>query len=649
MKLRRILCYILILLLCSAANAQADAQDKGLSGIQLCSEVHAFLKKNSFSPSTQSLVVSGENVFPYNIIVTFSPEKNTSPDNLILVFFQEDLHKNQEIIKEALKQIREAKYPFTVTVLFAYGEKQIIEKVDMIYGSQVFLEGLNTNLSYTAVIFDLESKDNSIETTAAGLSSPPQLIKNSMNLYKSYGIGSKLPHIILSQLSSYKFITSRILKTFFDYEIPAIRLGLGAINSDKKTETAVKIIKESADAFSKSADTSWEHHFMIVELFGSYHTVSEIMILRIVVPVIFLWLCFIFMLIFVNRSLQRHTFNTIGRIWWSVPLTYLLLTAGFFISGFLFRNVFLNASWAAKIYGQLIFQICFSLFLTLSAYLIILNINYRFTERAIDYLLVISCFINQSVFILADISLSPIFIIICFLSLIALTVKNNYLHVAVFLLMITPLIPYGHRMINYAQLRELSTFLSDSLRINFIIPLVLYPVYLVLFRIITSVRTHHKKIRFVIISTSAAFVLISAALTCLGIIRTSQLNKEQTEGPKISVSSPESDFISLSVSDQSIFDDIVRTLDISLKKPCLLCDVLLTTESTSPVLYSDNDYTSPSGNSVRFRIPDNPPDEMTFSYGAAKVPCRITVSAVIQGSKEDEYLFISRSIDTGKN
>ena len=643
MKLRRILCYILILFFFTFSYAQ----DKVLSGVELCGEVHSFLKKNGFSPSSQSLVISGENSFPYNILVTFQARQNSSPENLVFVFFQEDVLKNQELIKEALNRIRDAEYPFTVTALFSYGEKQKLEKADMIYGTQVFLESLNTNLTYTAVIFDLESEKNSIETTASRLSSPPQLIKNSMNLYKSNGIGNELPTVVLSQLSSYSFISNRILSNFFDYDIPAIKLSLGGISPEKKEEVAADIISGFARLFSKSSDTNWEHHFMIVNLFGSYHIVSEIIILRIVVPVIFFWLVFIFTLVFINRRLQRHTWNTIGKIWWSVPLTYLLLVLGFLLSRFLFRNIFTYASDFAKIYGQLTFQICFSLFITLAAYLIIVTVNYNFTERAVDYLLVISCFINQSIFILSDISLSPIFIIICLLSLLALSVENNYLHVAVFLLMIAPLIPYGHRMISFAKAEELSLFLATSWSINFVIPLVLYPVYLVLFRIITSVRTKYKKISFLIISTAAAFVLISAALTCLGVIRTHNLNKQQVKKPEISVSPLGEELISLSVSDEYVFDDIIRTLNISLKRKCLLCDVFITSDKINPLLYSDNDYTNPSANSARFRIPDNPPDDMVFRYGAAKGKCRITVSAVIEGNHDDEYLFISRFIEPG--
>jgi hypothetical protein len=472
-----------------------------------------------------------------------------------------------------------------------------------------------------------------------------------MNLYKRNGVSIKFPAIILSQLSSYSFITCPVLSRFFSYEIPAIKLTLGNISDDKTVEadTKIKIISDFVELFSEKADTSWEHHFLIIKLFGSYHTVSEKMILHIVIPTIFLWLLFIFILVFVNRRLKKHTWYTIGKVWWSVPLTYLLITIGFFLGGALFRNITVNSSYAAKIYGQLIFQISISLLLTLSAYLIILTLNTSFNERAVDYLLVISCFINQSIFILADISLSPIFIVICLLSLLALTVKNNYLHFALFLLMIMPLMPYVNRMVNTANIKYLSDYLAARKSIYFVMPLVIYPIFIVLFRIITWIRSSRKKINYVIISAGLIFAFITLTFSIFGFVRIRGLNKKQSQPYEIKINPSGSELIELSVNDKNVFDDIIRTIDINLKKKCLICDILITSEEGTPILYSDNDYTNPSVNQSRFSIPNNPPDEMSFSYGASKAPCRITVSAVYEDENSGSYQFISRSLDTGEN
>ena len=642
MKVRHILCSILIFLFC----ALAYAKNSRLTGIELCSDVHSFLKKNGFSPSTQSLLASGENTFPYNIIVTFSPEQNTSPENLLLIFFQDDVPKNQEIIKDSLEAIKNANYPFTITALFAYGEKQKLDKADMIYGTKVFLESLNTNLYYSAIIFNLEDCKNTIETTSSGLSSPPWLIKNSFNLYNNCQVNGASPFFLLSQISSFKFISNRILKGFFDYEIPAIELCLGEIAGDEKIKKTSDVIKGSAELFSKTADTSWEHHFLILRLFGSYHIISERTILHIVIPTIFLWLLFIFLLIFVNRRLKKHTWYTIGKVWWSVPLTFFILTGSFFLAGMIYTNLFPNVSYAGSVYGQLSFQIITGLFFCFIEYLLILFTNYGFEERAIDYLLVISCIINQSLFILADISLSPIFIMICLLSLIALTVKNNPLHFAIFLLMVAPLIPYGHRVITASEIKGLSEFLKGP-KPSILIPLVLYPVYIVLFRILTSIRTRYKKVRTLFIFSSVIFVSISFSLILLGIIRTKQLKKLEIPEKEITYTPYGEDLINLSYTQKNIFGDVIRNIDIELPDNCLLCDLLITTDRVFPVLYSDNDYTSVSNNAVRFRIPDNPPEKMTFSYGAAMTPCKISVTAILEDN-EGQYSLITKSIEAGE-
>ena len=642
MKVRHILCSILIFLFC----ALAYAKNSRLTGIELCSDVHSFLKKNGFSPSTQSLLASGENTFPYNIIVTFSPEQNTSPENLLLIFFQDDVPKNQEIIKDSLEAIKNENYPFTITALFAYGEKQKLDKADMIYGTKVFLESLNTNLYYSAIIFNLEDCKNTIETTSSGLSSPPWLIKNSFNLYNNCQVNGASPFFLLSQISSFKFISNRILKGFFDYEIPAIELCLGEIDGDEKIKKTSDVIKGSAELFSKTADTSWEHHFLILRLFGSYHIISERTILHIVIPTIFLWLLFIFLLIFVNRRLKKHTWYTIGKVWWSVPLTFFILTGSFFLAGMIYTNLFPNVSYAGSVYGRLSFQIITGLFFCFIEYLLILFTNYSFEERAIDYLLVISCIINQSLFILADISLSPIFIMICLLSLIALTVKNNPLHFAIFLLMVAPLIPYGHRVITASEIKGLSEFLKGP-KPSILIPLVLYPVYIVLFRILTSIRTRYKKVRTLFIFSSVIFVSISFSLILLGIIRTKQLKKLEVPEKEITYTPYGDDLINLSYTQKNIFGDVIRTIDIELPDNCLLCDLLLTTDRVFPVLYSDNDYTSVSNNAVRFRIPDNPPEKMTFSYGAAMTPCKISVTAILEDN-EEQYSLITKSIEAGE-
>ena len=645
MKKRRLLCTLITLFLCSFT---LFGQKNALKGIELSNSVFSFLKKCDFSPSTQSLVVSGENTFPYNIIVTLNPEQDTHTENLLLIFYQEDVANNQENLKKTLNSIRSQQYQFGIKVLFAYGEKQEIVKDDMIYGTRVFLDSLNTNLEYTAVIFDLDAKNNDISVIAGGVSSPHWLIKSSYNLYKSLHIGENLPSFYLSQISSYNFISSRILEGFFEYDIPAIKYSLDS--EIKDYEIVEKLITGTVQNFSTTFDTSWDKHFLLMKFFGTYHTISENVILRIVLPTILLWLLFILLLVFVNNRLKKHTWSAIRRIWYCVPATFVIIELAFFITAFIFKNFSYSLSPAGKVYGLITSQIIVSLFFTFIFFLFTLLLNLRFEESSVDYLLVISCFINQSLFILSDISLCPIFIFICTLSLLALGVKKNIVHIIIFYFMIVPLVPYAHNIIKLSDTKLLSQFLLESHSTTFIIPLVLYPYFIMLFRILTSFRTKSKRISTIVISVTATFFIILISLITLSIIRTRQINKTNAATPVQKILPSGDDLIEIKYSDNTIFNDIIRTIDITLDQECVFCDLQITLQNQgqSPVLYSDNDYINSASNTVHFRIPDHPPKNMTFTYGASSYPSKIIAIAVIQDEETGSYNYISKSLQTGE-
>ena len=648
MRLRsRIIC-ILFLLLISLEPVFAR---NTLYGIELCDSVFNFLKKNGFSPVTQSLVASGENAFPYNINVNLPPANGNQAENLVFVIHQEDVSDNQTAIKEILSVLynTRSERDFNIIVLFAYGEKQKIEKQDMIFGTQVFLESINSNQNYTVIIFDLDNDKNTIETISAQTSSPSWLIQLSWNSCVKAGINPEIPRFFVSQISSYNFISNRQLTGFFENDIPAILIKLSPSKDlDSYSQIIKKIMLGCEKDFEALENRNWERHFFMVKLFGKLYILAERAILKIILPVIMLWLFYIFILIFVNFRLKHRAWSTIRKIWYTVPIIYANLVLSFFAGRFLFMNIGESLSDTAKIYGIISVQIITSLFLLSCFFVLLLSLNYTFDEKPVDYLLVICCFINQSVFVLIDISLSPIFVTICLLSFIALTVKNNALHVIIFILMILPLIPYGNAILTVANPRQLALFIEANTSLIFLIPLVIYPIYLIIFRTLTSIRSHHKRKIFpVVIGSLSYFVFVSAALIILCVTRTKQINQTLKASPVIALSPQDSDLIDITYSDTMIFDDLIRTLNIELETDCILCDVQITSQSQTPILYTDNDYKITSANSVRFSIPDYPPEKMTFSYGTTSQPCKIIVSAVIENENDGTYKFISKNFKIG--
>ena len=641
----KLLPLLLILIFCTI-NMQVYGQEAQKTGLELSDSIYSFLKKNGYAPFNHTLVTSGENAFPYNVSIRFrSHETRSAHENLVLIFFQDDVISRQDMIKDILSEFSQKEYGFDITVLFAYGEKQKIEKQDMIFGTQVYIDSLTSNLGVTAIVFNLEGEKINIETSSSGTCSPPWLIQNACNSLLASSRGKELPRFFLSQISNYKFFSNRILSAFFDNEIPAIIMNMESGQNESRD-----IILNTVERFSTTRNRSWEHHFLVIRLFGRYRVISESLILRIILPSILAWIFFICVLFFVNIRMKKHAWSTIQNIWYLIPVTYILIILGFLLGRYVSRDIFQFTTEASKIYGQVATQILISLIISQLFFLFVLFLNFKFEERSIDYLLIICCFINQSIFILADISLCPIFITICLLSLIALTIKNNILHIIIFVLMIVPFIFYGNDVIRTSDIRLLRQFIVSNKMINFILPLALYPCFVIMFRCLTAVRTRYKRMLPIIITSVSFFFAVSAFLIILGTVRTKHINSREVNPPKIVLSQLGTDLIDISYEDEHIFGDIVRTLDISLNEKCVMCDVQINTQRRNPILYTDNDYKRITDNSVRFSIPDYPPQKMTFSYGAAPVPCKILVSAVLppeEGAENTEYRFITKSIQIG--
>lgn len=300
MKLRiRILCLAALLSVFSA-YAESKVEKKGT---ELSTYVFSFLKKNGFSPETQSLVASGENAFPYNNIVHLS-ENQESSENLLIIFFQEDVENNTTLIKNCINKLKENQNDYNITLLFTYGNKQVFEGTGRITGIQVFIDSLKSNLSYTAIIFDLNSQDYNIESSSQKQSSPSWLVQDAYNTFHALGIDKNLSTLYLSQLSSYDFIKSSILSDFFESSIPAIKINLKKQETD--SDISEKVLFHMINSFSSEKNRKWEKHFLMLRLFGRYQVLSEFAILRIAVPTIFLWTLFIFLLFLVNTRLKKH-------------------------------------------------------------------------------------------------------------------------------------------------------------------------------------------------------------------------------------------------------------------------------------------------------------------------------------------------------
>ncbi len=615
-----------------------------LFGQSLSNSVFKSLKSNHFSPKTQSLVISGQNDFPYNVFVEKKASQETSK-NLVLIFFQEDYQKNNTLILNSIKKLYEREYDFNLKVLFTYGDNQNVEKQGMVFGNQAFIETVNTNEDYTVIIFDLSGDKNTISSNSKGHTSPSWLIKNEYNALLNSDLKSNLPFLYISQLFKFDFFYERILTDFFDADIPAIKV---SFKEDMDSlEDYTNVIVNSVDLYSNTQHREWDNHFLMIRFFGRYINLTETVTLKIIIFIIFSWLLFIFTLIFINNNLKQFAWQRVKKILHVVPLTFTISLLSIYFGRLIFYYLKRPQSYASQIYCLLSFQFIVTIFLLSIFYLFVLTYNKTFEARSVDYLILLCSFINQSIFILVDISLFPIFMFICVISILPLITKNNKLHIFLFIIMILPYIPYAHYMVTYSELAGLSNFLINNKLVPLVFALILNPLMLLYFRVLTFIKTHSKNFSHQLIGVGAAVLSISLLVFTITIIRVPQLKKRESKKEKIVYEKSNEDVISISYKDREVFDEIIRTLYIKIDKEAIQCDVSINSQSGNPILYTDNAYEVNTQNSIFFKIPCNPPQEMTFSYGCNKKPSLITITAIFDAGEKNRYKMVRKSISIG--
>ena len=613
-----------------------------LTGIELSNSVYIYLDEHNLNPIQQELFSSGENDFPYNIVIKKNNHEYCKK-NLVFTFFQEDVLENKDLIKEFLDFIIANSFDFNITVLFSYGERQFVKKEGMVYGIDSFLDNINTNDDYTNIIIDLAAQKTSIDTSSEGIVAPSWLIQNEYNAYLNNNLKKVIPVFYLSQMYTFDFYYSRMLSSCFSYNVPAIKLNF--LDNENNKSIILPILIESILSYDHEIEREWDRHFFMLKAFDNYKKLSEERTVQIIIIIIFSWLLFLFLFFFINSRLKKQAWGSIKHIWYSVPITFILVILGFLIGKYFFISFFETTSSLKNTLHLASLQIILSLTLVSIYYAITLLYNFSFYEKSIDYLIVISCFINQSIFILIDISLFPIFMAICLLALLAILIKRNSIHILIFFLMVTPFLPYLISIIKTVNFDSLYLFLTSQDYVIFFVSIILYPSYLIYFRILTSIR---RKTKFNIqITIGIILILLSTLIIFIFHIVSNNLELKNTENSKNYILATTEDLIKINFDDNKVFDDIIRTLDVEFLEKPEQCSITLTSISSSPILYTENSFEYVTSTTSMFKIPSNPPQRMVFKYGSTKEPTIITVSAIFKNSENNDYKTTKKVVTIG--
>lgn len=619
----------------------AQKFNKNLNGVELCDYVYNYLKDNKLSPQSQSLLSSGTNQFPYNILLNFYSLNNNSK-NLVLNFPIEEFEYSKNIIIELASFIEKNHFPFDTTILLSYGDSPKLSKSNMIFGSEIFINSLSSTKDYSAIIVNCNEKENSISANNSSYISPLWLLKTAYKSFKEEGISSNLPSNYLCHF--YKQDVSIVKKTmelFMENKVQTIEL-----NFDNKQATVNNILNILKNCISEYADKEtleWDQHTLMFSILNKNIWISETDLIKIVIFTCFIVLFLVYIYTIYHNNVAKKIIALIRGNWF-IGIFILLGTITQLSVGktlFLLFDNYLNLQ--NHFFYLLTFQITL-LFLFIIDFYYIENIfNKNLITKGIDFQCCIFSLLNILLFSLIDLTLFPLFLINFIIFMISYYSKNNYFRSILLVISLLSYFPYLNSLLSLSQISKLENYLLNRPQIILCISFILTPDFLLLFRILFSHSKKNEQKMYYL--NSFIYLIVLIILLFISFYVQDKSKKQKSETLNYTISTNNDDNFDIFYSDELVFGDIVRTISINMEKQPVTCSVTVNS-SHSPVLYSYNDFVQNNLNSATFITTHYPPKELSFSYGTQSTDSTISVTVIFEDeNRENNFILQKKSIN----
>lgn len=619
------------------ASNNSDSKQIRFQGTGLCNYIFSALEKTGFHPQVQPLVSSGTNDLPYNIIVSFHPQNTKTDGNLILFFDMEDCLDCLDFFNDVFNAISQKDY--NCSVVFGYGNNINIPRENLIFGSKVYAQSLNTTASNAAFLFKLNSSKNSIITGSGKSHSPSWMLKDLFDAYSTAKITEGLPVYFISQTEEFSFSEDNTFTAFNEAEIPCI---LAQIKDKSKLPG---IIQSCIQAYEKSQFEASDSHTFMFRFSGKRIWFSELRIITSMLVILILSLMLVFYIGFINKNLRKEFWKEISNNWYVIPVIFVLSVIGFLAGKFFYTSIVLKHDIEHTAFGFIIMQISISMLLVSAFFMLNLSLLKQYTTRSIDFILIVITFANQFILSIHDISLFPIFMLIFLVSVISFIFRRNWIHIILFVFLFVPFIPYVNAIFRTSDTQKLNQLLLQSSTQPFLMSLILLPGYLMWLRILNAMKKRYaKKWVYALVTFSTCIFLMLVLFILNKILYSGKKNNLQTS---VISQSSRYDF-DLSYNDKSIFSDTIRTVHINSQTlPVYASLKVETLNGENGVLYSENNFTIQEFNSAIFTLPIYPPSELDFSYGCTKDEQTLIAEEIFFDETDGIYYSRIKTITTG--
>lgn len=620
------------------------AQSSNLRGISLCDYLYDFFSEFDFEVEKQNIIAPGDNKLPYNLVMHFDNQNSYDNNNLIICLKMDSAHRHQEVIFDLISQLRFRK--INSTVLFVYESDTPTLGIVTASGNDSFLSNLDTDKKYTALILNLDSDKNTIQAGAEGQNSPSWLINATYDAYLDERLSQDLPVYYLSQISKLKYNSNEIFGSFAEENIPIISAGFNL--NTTPSETVSRVISNFLDYYAADKNQDCDYHSLMFRLGSKKIWLSEYHIIKVLIIITFLSLVFVYILAYLSSSIKSVAWKDLRKSWYTIPVTLILIILGSYLAKFIYLACTKQGTTATTAFGLPVLQIIIASALVSGFYLLEVVFHKKsYGERSIDILIIITTFLNLCLFSLVDISLFPLFLFICFCSIISFLAHRNWLHIVFFIVFIVIYIPYISLLYSSSNVVSLKEYFASTSIFIYVIAIAGLPIYLMWLRILTAIQQKHSRNRIFIILISSAYVGFMIIFMILNKAAYSNKSATTTITELEKIEDTQNKYVKIHYEDKQIFENIYRTVYLELDDKAVCTQVNIVGTEGAPVLYSENYYIQSNANSAIFTVPIFPPEKLTFSYGANKAPQTIEAKVLVNdGGKQAIY---TKSITAGEN
>jgi hypothetical protein len=608
------------------------------------------LIQSGFAPVRGQLASTGQDLFPFNIILDFPPVRTINSENvrstIIIDFTQEDAFFYSQRLIQFIHKIQNMQLQCHVIVLFATLDTAIGDFSPFVTGTEVFARSFD-NPDHSAAItvrFD-ESETNRILSGSAGDTSPAWLIKRLLDAFTKTKTTITLPHLFLSLYRLGILPDDPRMASFMKVSIPAAALIL-------TNTTNLDGLEYFVESYSVNGTENWDRHYVLLSIPNHPIWIGEQIFVIFFLALLAISLLILCGFSFAGKNHDKHKADFI-RSWFMIPLTIAVSVMTLEAAQWLCPLIPVIKTAAPLV--QFSSKIAFSALFISLFFIIQEQLRLPVAPFIYGYLISLMAIANIIIFCTVDLSLFILFATEYILIYLSRTANRIIpLFFSLFLLLI-PFMPYTISIFNNADPLKISRIIFCSPFGNFLLSCCLFPFYIMWLRMLVRLnlfgKAHRLSLRTVIIRTLLSIGLLIVVLgTGISIFPRFVSNTKITikNIKKVQfITSTEKNEPSIRISDSHYMGMITRHIYIISKQQAVRYTIHIQGINNIPVYDSLYDYRiTENTHTAEFILPDFPPKNMILDYATNREdPVTITITAYYK--TEDSSIF-TRSIVTQK-